>query len=421
MDVDQIELLKADWRAALFPSTYYLVPNIHEVYEFDLAFLESRLLSEEEVIQNGAFFTHIGDRPTRHFLICTGQPLHLPDHSSNRLKEFFERNQFRTGYGTHGLFPYRGKFHAQMVKALMNIMGLKPGQTVLDPMMGSGTVCVEASLMGINSIGIDISPFCEFMARTKLAALTMDLTRVRRAREGIKEIFEYFSKHTGLPSKEDRDTVDTHNLLLLAYLDSMGYAERTQGKDPLRLFTGILDRYLFVCEKIQATFGGDSAWLGKATTQTGDARDLPLAEGSVDGILFSPPYSFAVDYIENDLFHLEALGTDTAQLREQMVGLRGGPRLRDKYDAYRQDMAKVLTECGRVLRPGGFCTIIIGTNSNQISKALRITEEQVQGLNELIKQLSPESGLAFVRQIDRPVLGLMNTMREEHIVFLQKW
>lgn len=380
--------------------------------------------------------------------MCTGQPLRLPDHSSFRLKAFFERNLFRTGYGTHGLFPYRGKFHPQMVKALMNIMGLKPGQTVLDPMMGSGTVCVEASLMGINSIGIDISPFCEFMARTKLTALTMDLTRVHSARENVGRVFEYFTRRLGPQPMEEkrklasrnpitiqslredealllrtgggRDTFDTQNLLLLAYLDSIGYAERIRGKDPAKLLCGILDRYLFVCEKIQATLGSDCAWLGKATLLTGDARALPMAEGSVDGILFSPPYSFAVDYVANDSFHLQALGVDVANLREMMVGLRGGPRLRDKYDTYRQDMKRILEECGRVLKSGGLCTVVIGTNSNQISRALRIAEEKVQGLNELIRQLAHESGLDFIQQIDRPVLGLANTMREEHVVFLQK-
>jgi hypothetical protein len=448
MNTDHIELLRADWRTALLPPAYQLVPHIHEAYELHLAHLESKLLTESEIIQNGAFFAYVNGRPTRHLLMCTGQPLRLPDHSSCRLKAFFERNLFRTGYGTHGLFPYRGKFHPQMVKALMNIMGLKPGQTVLDPMMGSGTVCVEASLMGINSIGVDISPFCEFMTRTKLTALTMDLTRVHRARENAEKVFEYFTRriesqpvgeerqraaHDPIPSQNlredkasllntggDRDTLDTQNLLLLAYLDSIGYAERTRGKDPVKLFCGILDRYLFVCEKIQATLGPDCAWLGKATPLTADARALPLAESCVDGVLFSPPYSFAVDYVANDSFHLQALGVNAADLREMMVGLRGGPRLRDKYDTYRQDMRKILVECRRVLRSKGFCAIIIGTNSSQISKALHIAEEQVQGLDELIRQLARESGLAFIQQIDRPVVGLMNTMREEHIVLLQK-
>jgi hypothetical protein len=448
VNTDHIELLKTDWKEAFLPPTYQLVPHIHEVYELHLAHLESRLLTEAEIVENGAFFASVSGRPTRHFLMCTGQPLRLPDHSSCRLKAFFERNLFRTGYGTHGLFPYRGKFHPQMVKALMNIMGLKPGQTVLDPMMGSGTVCVEASLMGINSIGLDISPFCEFMTRTKLTALTMDLTRARRARENAEKVFEYFTRHlepgpvgekrqsapcdsTRIQNlREDKavlphaggdpDTLDTQDLLLLAYLDSMGYAERTQGKDPVKLFRGILDRYLSVCEKIQATLGSDCTWLGRATPLTGDARALPLGERSVDGVLFSPPYSFAVDYVANDSFHLQALGVNVANLRENMVGLRGGPRLRDKYDIYRQDMRRILGECARVLKSGGLCTIVIGTNSSQISKALHIAEEQVQGLDELLGQLAHESGLTFVQQIERPVLGLMNTMREEHIVLLQK-
>lgn len=47
----------------------------------------------------------------------------------------------------------------------MNVMGLKPGDRVLDPMMGSGTVPVEAVLMGIDALGFDASPFCKFMAQ----------------------------------------------------------------------------------------------------------------------------------------------------------------------------------------------------------------------------------------------------------------
>ena len=38
------------------------------------------------------------------------------------------------------LFPYRGKFHPQLIRALLNILQIKPGQTVLDPMAGSSTV-----------------------------------------------------------------------------------------------------------------------------------------------------------------------------------------------------------------------------------------------------------------------------------------
>ncbi len=58
-----------------------------------------------------------------------------------------------------------------MIKGLINVMGLKPGDILLDPMMGSGTVLIEACLMGIKTIGFDASPFCKFMTQTKLDAL----------------------------------------------------------------------------------------------------------------------------------------------------------------------------------------------------------------------------------------------------------
>lgn len=43
----------------------------------------------------------------------------------------------------------------------MNVIGVKPGDTVHDPMMDSGTVLVEAKLMGINPVGDDASIFLQ--------------------------------------------------------------------------------------------------------------------------------------------------------------------------------------------------------------------------------------------------------------------
>ncbi len=178
----------------LLPLHLELLPDIKEIYELELAYYESQLLSDEELVKNGAYFLKVGDTFTRHFLICSGQSIKLPDYSSSRLKSFFKQNQFRTAYATHGLFPDRGKFHPQMIKGLINIMGLKPGDTVLDPMMGSGTTVIEAYLMGIKSIGIDASPFCRFMTQTKIEALHIPLSRVRKAVTNGKAVFDYFNK-----------------------------------------------------------------------------------------------------------------------------------------------------------------------------------------------------------------------------------
>ena len=194
-----INVLSEGMFRQLFPEHLVLSPQLNEVYELALAYYESKILSEDELISNGAYFIRVGDQLTRHYLMCTGEPLLLPKHSSSRLKSFFEKNQFRTGYATHGLFPYRGKFHPQMIRALINIMGLKPGDTVLDPMMGSGTVPIEASLMGIKSIGLDASPFCRFIAQVKYNALTLPQKPLDSVSKNANGIFEFFSKLAGAP------------------------------------------------------------------------------------------------------------------------------------------------------------------------------------------------------------------------------
>ena len=56
--------------------------------------------------------------------------------------------------------------------------------------------------------------------------------------------------------QRDKDTLDTYHFLLLAYLDSAGYAERSARKFPLEQFRAILERYLFVAEKIQTVLAG---------------------------------------------------------------------------------------------------------------------------------------------------------------------
>jgi hypothetical protein len=437
----------------LFPPDRQPIPNLNDIYELELAFYENLILSDEALIRNAAYFAQVDGEYTRHFLMCTGEPLKLPDHSSSRLKSFFEKNIFRTGYATHGLFPYRGKFHPQMIKGLMNVMGLKPGDTVLDPMMGSGTVPVEACLMGIRSIGVDVSPFCRFMTQTKIDVFTMSLARARSALSNDGEVFAYFQKKVGQPqqrskvpkvksankamtvmeemveyttwksiqtlTEKERDTLNTYHFLLLAYLDSAGYAERSARKAPLAQFRAILERYLFVAEKIQKVLAGMEAELAPTAILEGDARSLSLDEKSVDGIIFSPPYSFAVDYLANDSFHLNFMGIDSDALREKMIGLRGR-NLPEKYQCYKEDMGKVLSECARVLRPGCFCTIIVGTNNNQLGKVLGVSPDEVKGLHEILVDMGGGCGFKPVRIMSRPITGISNTMRREFILLLQK-
>jgi hypothetical protein len=320
-------------------------------------------------------------------------------------------------------------------------------------MMGSGTVLIEACLMGVKSAGVDASPFCRFMTQAKLDALRVPLPPVRAAVKHSESVFAYFTNLAGHPRPgckarfEDYvgelfsadGVAEPHNrpapsrgrlpkgcedpvvqdFLLLAYLDSAGYSERSTRRSPYEQFQAVQERYLFVAEKVQRILAGTESELGEARSLEGDARRLPLGDCTVDGIIFSPPYSFAIDYLANDSFHLGFLGVDVSELRKRMIGLRGRT-LREKFDLYKRDMDEVLSECARVLQPGRICTIVVGTNNNQLSKILDVPPDEVPGIEDVLGELGGHYGLRLVRKMSRQITGMANTMRNEFIVMLQR-
>src|SRR5437879_6365777 len=131
-------LYKASFIDVLFGPNYELLPQVSQRYEIDLAYGETQSLSDDELIQRSAYLYRVAGQTTHHYHICHRRPVQVDPDLKHR-QNFFDANAYGVGYATHGLFPYRGKFHPQMIKGIMNIIGLKPGQTVLDPMAGSGT------------------------------------------------------------------------------------------------------------------------------------------------------------------------------------------------------------------------------------------------------------------------------------------
>jgi len=149
---------------------------------------------------------------------------------------------------------------------------------------------------------------------------------------------------------------------------------------------------------------------------------MDLADNSIDGVLFSPPYSFAIDYLANDAPHLRFLGQDIETLRPSMIGLNAKGR-RQQVEGYFADMARVLAEVARVLRPRRMCTVVVGSNSSQLASALGVPEEDPAarfGIESRLIQLGGEVGLSLELEIRRLIVGMANSMREEHILFLRK-
>ena len=70
-------------------------------------------------------------------------------------------------YAFHNLYPYKGKFYPRVVRTLINAFKLKDNALLLDPFNGSGTATHEACLMGVKSVGIDVTPMGVILSELK--------------------------------------------------------------------------------------------------------------------------------------------------------------------------------------------------------------------------------------------------------------
>lgn len=156
----------------VLPKEFELLPKTSEVFELEFAFYEYKFLTKDEIIRKGAFFKSVDEIPTYHYIICSNNSSLIWEGRSEITKSYFKEGNFSTGYATHGLFLQRKV--SSTINKVLNILGVQPGDVVLDPMCGSGTLNVEASIIGIDSIGIEKSPFCVLMSKVKYEALKTD-------------------------------------------------------------------------------------------------------------------------------------------------------------------------------------------------------------------------------------------------------
>ncbi len=394
----------------LFDKNYQLIDGTDEIFELDLALWEYEILSKKELVDRSAYFKLVDGKETAHFKTCNLQNLEeVHKNSSFRTKVFFLDGKYSTGYATHSLFPYRGKFHPQLIRALLNILEVKPGNVVLDPMAGSSTVAVEANLLGIDSISVDLSPFCKLMGRVKTFALDLDIKVLESIIRNPKEILEKLKKEKVpeyFKNNKDDKKRNYYEIVLLAFLDTMGFASRSSSSID-KLFPRVLERYVSTIKFFQSARQKINLKIGKSEIIQGSVLNLPIDDNSVDAVITSPPYSFAIDYLKNDQPQLEYLGYNLEDLREDMIGLQGRG-VENKLEIYFDKMDIALKEMKRVSKKNSPIVIIIGTNDIQ-TNGVRLETKVVE--------LAEKQNLKFELNLIKPIRGLQNTMKNESILF----
>jgi tRNA G10 N-methylase Trm11 len=390
-----------------------LLDNVQFIYELALAQLELQALGTQFEVTNGLrefklLYSRDAEelrRKLAYFKFVTGE-----------YSDYFhiiQKNRTRSvnQYLTHWIYPYKGKFHPQMIRALLNIIGLEKGDTVLDPFIGSGTTAVEAQLLGVNCIGIDISPLCVLQSKVKTESVEVLPEILALKEEIVKRIRPSLFN---LNSKDLNDTIGAienekvKNFYSMAKLVAISDSVRRRREFSNALLKN-LGLMIASIEDYVEVVGQLSLSLGKMHIIPGNSRALPLGNDSVDGIITSPPYSIALDYVSNDAHALKELGYNLSQIREQFIGVRGKGQTR--IDLYNEDMRKSLQEMSRVLKPKKYAVIVIG-NATYLGQEINTVQFTID--------YAERASFELVKNIDKIIFGLYNVMRKENILIFRK-
>ncbi|MEO0144348.1 MAG: hypothetical protein ABIL49_01200 [candidate division WOR-3 bacterium] len=415
-----------------------------------------------------------------------------------RLEDYFTIREEPSLYLTHYFHPYKGKFHPKMVRALINYIYPSDKGILLDNFAGSGTSLVEAVLMELDSKGVEINPLSALMCNVKTRSLILNFNQLK------EEIYNYFEevkfalsiyesmkkgqlllqksninfdiirqKVFTLSSnlkgylKRDSEIIsqvlifreilsaikddEVKNFLLLVLSGTISDVIRRKNGNFLSLFEERLKELylrLFLFQELNKVLKIN---VGKSETYVCDARNMEefVETEEIDGIVTSPPYSVALDYIKNDFPQLVLLELVESidKLEKAMIG---NPRatynkeLLFTYDKtilpkiaedvlnilFRNgkekeglrslkffiDMFKSLKEMYRVLKRGSYCVIVIGNNHFSVDgKVIEIPNDKI--ILELASSIGFVQCKFIKRELEKSSEG---NIKEESIIIMKK-
>jgi SAM-dependent methyltransferase len=308
----------------------------------------------------------------------------------------------------HGFHSYPARMHPVTARRLV-VAFSKPGEVILDPFCGSGTVLVEARLAGRAAVGVDANPLAVRLARLKLTATTpdqrarwIDAAREvavfadarRKARAGPTHRYgpqdvALFAPHVllemdglraGLDRVEDTEARTALELVLSAILTKVSRraADSAEHEVEKRIAAGYPAR-LFVkkTEELAARLAEVAQALAPITTGAsppnpgaglplravvleGDARLLKgIAEGSIALAVTSPPYPGNYDYLAQHAARLRWLRLPAPDFDRAEIGARrrldplgpagGAARWSEEMGAALRALRRVLRDDGRAV------------------------------------------------------------------------
>ncbi len=282
-----------------------------------------------------------------------------------------------SGYASHSIHPFAAKFPPQIPRLFIEELTVS-GDSVLDPMAGSGTTIVEAVLLKREAFGFDIDPLALRLCTVKTTWLDpqelekkgleiiegasttgnseRSLRRELEARFDIetREFLDYWflretqlellsliitiEKTTEFPVRDFFELVFSSAIIAktggvsLARDLAHSRPHRDLEKKPRNAITEFRLRLAKVLKKFQSL----PQRTKRVFVAERNAKDVPLPTESIDLIVTSPPYANAIDYMRAHKFSLVWFGHTTGALSD----LRGRYIGSERFDPrYSQDLA----------------------------------------------------------------------------------
>lgn len=270
------------------------------------------------------------------------------------------------------LFPWRGQFSPGLADLLLSTYA-SAGAVVLDPFAGVGTTLVEAARKQLSCVGTEINPAAVAMARTVMFIRLRKEEReatLHRVHTLLNKAFEphlpLFRQH----SEKQQQPALTKRLAELAQKPDLDEYERN-----------VLTNVLIRVSEADDDCDGDTVHrafvqhseivktlpyaVHEYRMENSDARQLPVADASVDFVLTSPPYINVFNYHQNNRRAMELLGWDLLHVAKSEFGSnrkhRGNRFL--TVIQYCLDMHATLLELRRVMKPSSRVIFVVGRES----------------------------------------------------------
>ena len=374
------------------------------------------------------------------------------------LREAFEVEATETAAlaDVHGFHSYPARMHPDTAGRLIAALS-QPGQLVLDPFCGSGTVLVEARRQARRGVGYDVNPLSRELCwlktlapdETWCAELTTDAARVaahaddrRQRKAGATQRYgeddrAQFAPHVlleldGLRDGIQRlDSAERRRALFLVLSAMLTKVSQRAGDSNARatekrVAPGFPSRFLVkkaaeLGQKLAEYRQSLPAEAPPATFTLGDARKLPgMARRSVTLVVSSPPYPGVYDYVSHHDDRLRWLGLSADAFEELEIGSRRelsqesfGPALA----RWERDLGATLASLARALTPSGRAVLLIA-DSTLAGKALFA--------ERVIEKAAPAAGLSLLARASqaRPHFhgasraAFADKPRREHLLLL---